>query len=145
VKHSRVCLSFETPFDAFDPCNATHLPGDKAAVQPGENQSGVLQPTARKEVILEDGRWLIAIACGALEVCEGLISGSEVGDLHTLYLSAGFIIEEGFAVADLEKIVVSMSEAAAEAGVVDVVGDVETLARLTAEAVKPIIIRESVN
>ena len=36
-----------------------------------------------------------------------------------LYLSAGFILEEGFAIADLRRIVDSMAAAAAEAGVTD--------------------------
>jgi hydrogenase expression/formation protein HypE len=50
-----------------------------------------------------------------------------------LYLSAGFIIEEGFAVADLERIVVSMSEAAHEAGVSIVCGDTKVVERRAAD------------
>ena len=44
-----------------------------------------------------------------------------------LYLSAGFILEEGFPVADLERIVGSMSEAAAAAGVAVVTGDTKVV------------------
>ena len=48
-------------------------------------------------------------------------------------MSAGFIIEEGFAVADLERIVVSMSEAAHEAGVSIVCGDTKVVERHAAD------------
>jgi hydrogenase expression/formation protein HypE len=46
-----------------------------------------------------------------------------------LYLSAGFILEEGFPVADLERIVASMSAAAQAAGVVIVTGDTKVVQR----------------
>ena len=48
---------------------------------------------------------------GRLSVC-GTVNDLSMRGAEPLYLSAGFIIEEGFAVADLERIVVSMSEAA---------------------------------
>jgi hydrogenase expression/formation protein HypE len=55
-----------------------------------------------------------------------------VNDLSTsgavpLYLSAGFILEEGFPVADLGRIVDSMREAAAAAGVQVVTGDTKVV------------------
>jgi hydrogenase expression/formation protein HypE len=46
-----------------------------------------------------------------------------------LWLSAGFIMEEGFAVATLEKIVASMQEAAQAAGVAIVTGDTKVVER----------------
>jgi hydrogenase expression/formation protein HypE len=57
-----------------------------------------------------------------------------VNDLATagatpLYLSAGFILEEGFAVADLQKIVASMRDAALAAGVQIVTGDTKVVER----------------
>jgi len=46
-----------------------------------------------------------------------------------LYLSAGFVLEEGFAVADLSRIVASMTAAAAVAGVQIVTGDTKVVER----------------
>ncbi|MBI5030835.1 MAG: hydrogenase expression/formation protein HypE [Chloroflexi bacterium] len=64
-------------------------------------------------------------------------NGGDIGDLavngtvndlatsgaEPLYLTAGFIIEEGFPLTDLERIVQSMARAAAQAGVSIVTGD----------------------
>jgi hydrogenase expression/formation protein HypE len=44
-----------------------------------------------------------------------------------LYLSAGMIIEEGFPLTDLEKIVISMKDAASQAGVAIVTGDTKVV------------------
>ena len=44
-----------------------------------------------------------------------------------LYLSAGFILEEGFAVADLTRIAASMQAAAQRAGVQIVTGDTKVV------------------
>jgi hydrogenase expression/formation protein HypE len=44
-----------------------------------------------------------------------------------LYLSAGFILEEGFLIADLERIVSSMARAAKEAGVQIICGDTKVV------------------
>lgn len=46
-----------------------------------------------------------------------------------LYLTAGFIIEEGLPLADLEKIVSSMQEAAGKAGVQIIAGDTKVVER----------------
>ncbi len=46
-----------------------------------------------------------------------------------LYLAAGFILEEGFALAGLEKIVISMAAASAKAGVPVVTGDTKVVER----------------
>jgi hydrogenase expression/formation protein HypE len=46
-----------------------------------------------------------------------------------LYLSAGFILEEGFPLSDLERIVASMAEAANRAGVPVVTGDTKVVER----------------
>ena len=46
-----------------------------------------------------------------------------------LWLSAGFIIEEGFAIATLERVVASMRDAAAAAGVAIVTGDTKVVER----------------
>jgi hydrogenase expression/formation protein HypE len=69
---------------------------------------------------------------GRLSVC-GTVNDLSMRGAEPLYLSAGFIIEEGFAVADLERIVVSMSEAAHEAGVSIVCGDTKVVERHAAD------------
>src|SRR5260370_41068612 len=46
-----------------------------------------------------------------------------------LYLSAGFILEEGFPISDLRRIVASMATAATEAGVAIVTGDTKVVQR----------------
>jgi hydrogenase expression/formation protein HypE len=46
-----------------------------------------------------------------------------------LYLSAGFILEEGFPIPDLRRIVASMAQAATEAGVAIVTGDTKVVQR----------------
>jgi hydrogenase expression/formation protein HypE len=69
---------------------------------------------------------------GRLAVC-GTVNDLSMRGARPLYLSAGFIIEEGFPRADLERIVVSMSDAAREAGVSIVCGDTKVVERRAAD------------
>jgi hydrogenase expression/formation protein HypE len=57
----------------------------------------------------------------------GTVNDLAMSGAHPLYLSTGFILEEGFPVADLEQVVGSMSEAAASAGVAVVTGDTKVV------------------
>ena len=59
----------------------------------------------------------------------GTVNDLAVSGARPLWLSAGFILEEGFPVADLERIVVTMAEAAAAAGVQIVTGDTKVVQR----------------
>jgi hydrogenase expression/formation protein HypE len=59
----------------------------------------------------------------------GTVNDLAVAGATPLYLSAGFILEEGFPVADLQKIVDSMAAAAAAAGVQIVTGDTKVVQR----------------
>jgi hydrogenase expression/formation protein HypE len=63
---------------------------------------------------------------GKLAVC-GTINDLAVAAARPLYMSAAFIIEEGFPVKQLEKIVKSMAETASEAGVNIVTGDTKVV------------------
>ena len=63
---------------------------------------------------------------GALSV-HGTVNDVAVMGATPLYLTAGFILEEGFPLADLEKIVISMAQAANEAGVKLVAGDTKVV------------------
>lgn len=59
----------------------------------------------------------------------GTVNDLAVSGAEPLYLSAGFILEEGLQVEVLERVVASMREAAAEAGVQIVTGDTKVVER----------------
>ncbi|MDI6739074.1 MAG: hydrogenase expression/formation protein HypE [Candidatus Edwardsbacteria bacterium] len=63
---------------------------------------------------------------GKLSVC-GTVNDLAMKGARPLYLSAGFIIEEGFALEQMERIVDSMYLAAKEAGVQIVTGDTKVV------------------
>lgn len=65
---------------------------------------------------------------GCLSV-HGTINDVAVMGATPLYLAAGFILEEGFPLADLARIVESMARAAREAGVPVVTGDTKVVER----------------
>lgn len=59
----------------------------------------------------------------------GTVNDLAMAGARPLWLSCGFILEEGFPVADLERIVASMAAAAAAAGVQVVTGDTKVVQR----------------
>jgi hydrogenase expression/formation protein HypE len=59
----------------------------------------------------------------------GTINDLAMAGAWPRYLSAGFILEEGFPIADLRRVVESMAAAAAEAGVAIVTGDTKVVQR----------------
>lgn len=59
----------------------------------------------------------------------GTVNDLAVAGARPLYLSAGFLLEEGFPIADLRRIVVSMTVAAHDAGVAIVTGDTKVVQR----------------
>src|ERR1700692_3870110 len=65
----------------------------------------------------------------------GTINDLAVAGAQPLYLSAGFILEEGFPIADFRRIVESMAAAAREAGVAIVTGDTKIVQRGKADGV----------
>ena len=65
---------------------------------------------------------------GCLSV-HGTVNDVAVMGATPLYLAAGFILEEGFALADLARIVESMAQAARAAGVPVVTGDTKVVER----------------
>jgi len=71
---------------------------------------------------------------GKLAVC-GTVNDIAVGGARPLYLSAGFILEEGFALAKLQKIIHSMALEAKKAGVHIVTGDTKVVERHKADGV----------
>ncbi|MGD0621862.1 MAG: hydrogenase expression/formation protein HypE [Thermacetogeniaceae bacterium] len=71
---------------------------------------------------------------GKLAVC-GTVNDLAVSGAVPLYLSAAFIIEEGFPFADLRRIVASMQAAASAAGVRVVTGDTKVVGRGCADKI----------
>lgn len=63
----------------------------------------------------------------------GTVNDLAVGGARPLYLSAAFIIEEGFALATLRRVVDSMAQAARESGVSIVTGDTKVVDRGSAD------------
>ncbi|HML15817.1 MAG TPA: hydrogenase expression/formation protein HypE [Bryobacteraceae bacterium] len=63
---------------------------------------------------------------GSLAV-HGTVNDLAMGGARPLFLSAAFILEEGFPTADLRRIAASMAEAAAAAGVAVVTGDTKVV------------------
>ncbi len=69
---------------------------------------------------------------GKLAVC-GTVNDLAVAGATPLYLTAGFILEEGLPLATLERVVVSMAETARSAGVQIVTGDTKVVERGAAD------------
>jgi hydrogenase expression/formation protein HypE len=65
----------------------------------------------------------------------GTINDLAMSAAEPLYLSSAFILEEGFPIAELKRIVASMAAAAAEAGVSIVTGDTKVVQRGKADGV----------
>ncbi len=71
---------------------------------------------------------------GDLAVC-GTVNDLSVAGADPLFLTAGFIIEEGFPLADLKKIVASMAGAAGQAGIRIVAGDTKVVNKGKADGI----------
>jgi hydrogenase expression/formation protein HypE len=65
----------------------------------------------------------------------GTVNDISMCGARPLYLSAGFILEEGTAMEDFQRVVLSMREAADEAGVVLVTGDTKVVDRRKADKI----------
>jgi len=97
--------------------------------------------------VLESQKGRMAFSTDSFVVDPLFFPGGNIGDLAVngtvndiamsgavpLYLSAGLIIEEGFAIRDLETIIASMAAAARQAGVSIVAGDTKVVPRGAAD------------
>jgi hydrogenase expression/formation protein HypE len=102
----------------------------------------LLEPLNDAALLAVDGARL-AFTTDSFVVSPLFFPGGDIGDLavngtvndlavsgaRPLYLSAGFILEEGFPVAGLQRIVTSMAAAARAAGVAVVTGDTKVVQR----------------
>ncbi len=107
---------------------ARHL--DNELLRQGNDQACFAPPPGRL-VMTTDGHVVSPLFfaggdIGALAV-HGTINDIAMAGARPLHLSAGFILEEGFPLADLERIVISMAEAARAAGVAVVTGDTKVV------------------
>lgn len=105
---------------------------DNALLGQGNDQA-LFTPPAGRMVISTDGHVVSPLFfpggdIGSLSV-HGTINDVAMSGARPLYLSAGFILEEGYPLADLEKIVISMAKASKMAGVPVVTGDTKVVER----------------
>ena len=97
------------------------------------NDQAAFQVPAGRMVISTDGHVISPLFfpggdIGSLAV-HGTVNDVAMSGAKPLYLSASFILEEGFPLADLERIVASMGRAASAAGVPVVTGDTKVVER----------------
>jgi hydrogenase expression/formation protein HypE len=98
------------------------------------NDAGIVELSAGSRLALSTDSHVVAPLTfrggdiGRLAVC-GTVNDLAVMGARPVYLTAGFIIEEGFDLARLVQIVSSMREAAAEAGIQIVAGDTKVVQR----------------
>ncbi|MDQ6664179.1 MAG: hydrogenase expression/formation protein HypE [Acidobacteriota bacterium] len=99
------------------------------------------------QAVLEVGRSRIAFTTDSFVVTPLFFPGGDIGKLAVngtvndlamsgakpLYLSVAFIVEEGFEIEELSRVVQSMSEAAREAGVAIVTGDTKVVNKGSAD------------
>ncbi|MDY7577057.1 hydrogenase expression/formation protein HypE [Herbaspirillum sp. RTI4] len=105
---------------------------DNEWLRQGNDQASFAAPVGRM-VMATDGHVVSPLFfpggdIGCLSV-HGTINDVAMSGAKPLYLAASFIIEEGFPLADLKRIVESMAQAAREAGVSIVTGDTKVVER----------------
>lgn len=71
---------------------------------------------------------------GKLAVC-GTVNDVATSGARPLYISVGFVLEEGFPLDDLKRILISMAESAQEAGVKIVTGDTKVVGKGQADGI----------
>lgn len=103
---------------------------DNALLRQANDQAAFAVPAGRM-VMSTDGHVIAPLFfpggdIGSLSV-HGTINDVAMSGARPLYLCAGFILEEGFPLADLERIVISMGKAAKDAGVPVVTGDTKVV------------------
>ena len=111
---------------------------DNPALNRGDDQA-VLDLPAGRTVMTTDGFVVSPLFfpggdIGRLAV-NGTVNDIAMGGARPCGLSAGFILEEGFALAELARIVDSMAEAARQAGVAIVTGDTKVVQRGSGDGV----------
>ncbi len=104
---------------------------DNAALRQGNDGALLDMPAEHRLVMATDGHVISPLFfpggdIGCLAV-HGTVNDVAMLGARPLYLAASFILEEGFALAELKRIVDSMAAAAREAGVPVVTGDTKVV------------------
>ncbi len=140
IKHGRVDLSHGSGGRAMTQLIADifHEALDNEWLRRGNDQSA-FDVAGGRMVMTTDGYVVTPIFfpggdIGSLAV-HGTINDVAMAGARPLFLSASFIIEEGFALADLKRIADSMGEAARAAGVPVITGDTKVVERGKADGV----------
>lgn len=98
----------------------------------GQGDDGAVLPAAPGRLVMSTDSHVVSPLffpggdIGSLAV-HGTVNDVSVMGAKPLYLAASFILEEGFPLADLRRIVESMAKAAAAAGVLVVTGDTKVV------------------
>lgn len=103
---------------------------DNPLLRAGNDQAAFAVPSGRL-VMSTDGHVISPLFfpggdIGCLSV-HGTLNDVAMAGARPLYMSAGFILEEGFPLADLERIIASMAAAASEAQVPIITGDTKVV------------------
>jgi hydrogenase expression/formation protein HypE len=104
---------------------------DNDYLRQGDDGAAFAIPQGERMVMAVDGHVVSPLFfpggdVGCLSV-HGTINDVAMSGARPLYLAASFILEEGFALADLKRIVESMAAAAREAGVPVITGDTKVV------------------
>lgn len=117
---------------SHDLISSMFLPAfDNSALRAGDD-AGVVQPNACTQLAISTDShvvWPLFFPggdIGRLAVC-GTVNDVSMAGAIPLYLSAGFILEEGLEVEVLKRVISSMQAAASEAGVQIVAGDTKVV------------------
>ncbi|MBM5570955.1 MULTISPECIES: hydrogenase expression/formation protein HypE [Deefgea] len=133
-KHGRVDMTHGSGGRAMaqliDELFVKHFANDMLAEQ-GDGACFALPAGAGRMVMATDSHVVSPLFfaggdIGCLSV-HGTINDVAMMGAKPLYLSASFILEEGFPLADLQRIVISMANAAREAGVAIITGDTKVV------------------
>ncbi len=104
------------------------LRGDDAAVLPAPTPAAGERLAFSTDSFVVSPHFFPGGDIGRLAVC-GTVNDIATSGARPLYLSCGFILEEGYPIDDLRRICASMAEAAREAGVSIVTGDTKVVNR----------------
>lgn len=112
---------------------------DNEYLRQGHDGALLPSPTGGRLVMATDGHVISPLFfpggdIGCLSV-HGTVNDVAMSGARPLYLAASFILEEGFPLADLKRIVESMAAAAREAGVPIVTGDTKVVEKGKADGV----------
>jgi hydrogenase expression/formation protein HypE len=132
IKHGRVDMSHggggRAMVQLITELFANHLGNEYLA----QGNDGTVLPTGNGRLVVSTDSHVVSPLffpggdIGGLSV-HGTVNDVAVMGATPLYLTAGFILEEGFPLADLARIVTSMAQAASEAGVKLVAGDTKVV------------------